>query len=167
MRKKMTISTVTYTPIGIIHSSFNDPRGTPIQPGAAEGCEGRIEIFPEFCEGLRDLDAFSHIILLYHFHRAGPVKLLVEPFMDHRSHGIFAIRGPARPNPIGISVLRLESIENNILFVKDIDILDNTPLLDIKPYVPAFDVRPAERSGWLEENIRKLPTARDDGRFEK
>lgn len=161
----MNMQEITYKPIGIIHSPFTEPKGTPIQPPAAEGIEGRVEVFPEYAEGLKDLDGFSHIILIYHFHLARSPSLIVKPFMDDQPHGVFAIRAPSRPNPIGISVVRLIRIEGNILHIQAPDILDGTPLLDIKPYVPDFDAPQAERKGRLEKSIRKLPTSRDDGRF--
>ena len=156
---------ITYIPIGIIHSSFKEPKGTPIQPPGARGVEGSVEVFPEYVEGLKDLDGFSHIILIYHFNLAKRPSLLMKPFMDDEPHGIFAIRAPSRPNPIGISVVRLVKIEGTVLHVEDVDIVDGTPLLDIKPYVPEFDPPEVERRGWLEKNVRKLPSSRDDGRF--
>ena len=160
------VRVIKYRPIGIIHSPFRTPHGTPIQPTAAYNVEGTVEIFPEFVEGLKDLEGFSHIILIYHFHLVTGFSLLVKPYMDENYHGVFATRAPARPNPIGISVVRLDKIEGNILYVRDIDIVDGAPLLDIKPYVPEFDIRnDVSKIGWLERNIKKLPKARDDGRF--
>jgi len=156
---------ITYTPIGIIHSPYKEPKGTPIQPPGARGVAGSVEIFTEYAEGLKDLAGFSHIILIYHFHLAKSPSLLVEPFMDDQPHGIFAIRAPSRPNPIGISVVRLVKVEGSMLHVEDVDIIDGTPLLDIKPYVPEFDPPEVERRGWLEKNVRKLPSSKDDGRF--
>ncbi|NJE25558.1 tRNA (N6-threonylcarbamoyladenosine(37)-N6)-methyltransferase TrmO [Thermococcus sp. MV5] len=156
---------ICYKPIGIIHTPFKDPRGVPIQPSAARGIEGEVEVFPEYVKGLKDLEGFSHIILIYHFHLAKPNSLLVRPYMDAEYHGVFATRAPSRPNPIGLSIVRLVRVEGNVLHIKDVDIVDGTPLLDIKPYVPDFDVREVERIGWLENNIHKLPKARDDGRF--
>ncbi len=156
---------IIYKPIGIIHSPYKQPEGTPIQAESGKDIEGMIEIFPEFSDGLKDLDGFSHIILLYHFHLIINGPLIVKPFMDDQEHGIFAIRGPARPNPIGMSITRLFKIEENKLYIRDIDIVDGTPLLDIKPYVPAFDVKVAEKIGWLQNNQHKLDTSRDDGRF--
>ncbi len=156
---------ITYTPIGIIHSPFKEPKGTPIQPPGARGVAGSVELFPEYVEGLKDLGGFSHIILIYHFHLAKRPSLLVKPFMDDEPHGIFAIRAPSRPNPVGISVVRLVKVEENILHVEDMDIIDGTPLLDIKPFVPELDPPEVERRGWLEKNVRKLPSSRDDGRF--
>lgn len=156
---------IRYKPIGVIHSQFRQPKGTPVQPAGAEGIDGRVEVFPEYAQGLKDLEGFSHVILIYHFHLSRGVSLKVKPFMDSEAHGVFAMRGPSRPNPIGISVVRLVKIEDNMLHIQDIDIVDGTPLLDIKPYVPKFDVREAEKIGWLEKNVHKLPTSKDDGRF--
>ncbi|MFO7618342.1 MAG: tRNA (N6-threonylcarbamoyladenosine(37)-N6)-methyltransferase TrmO [Thermoplasmata archaeon] len=155
---------IIYKPIGTVHSPFKEPGGTPIQPAASDA-EGAVEVFPEYAPGLKDLDGFSHIILLYHFHRSGKPNLVVKPFMDTESRGIFAIRAPSRPNSIGMSVVRLLRVDGCILHVRGLDILDGAPLLDIKPYVPKFDSVDAERIGWLGENVRKLETARDDGRF--
>ena len=157
--------TICYRPIGVIHSPFKEPREVPIQASAARGVEGTVEVFPEFEEGLRDIEGFSHIILIYHFHRAAFKGLLVEPYMHEKEHGVFATRAPARPNRIGISVVRLLERRGHLLKVADVDILDGTPLLDIKPYVPEFDVRENVRIGWLEENVHKLEKTRDDGRF--
>ncbi|MGM0414365.1 MAG: tRNA (N6-threonylcarbamoyladenosine(37)-N6)-methyltransferase TrmO [Bacillota bacterium] len=154
-----------FRPIGKIRSEFEKPEGTPIQPPGAEGIEGRVELLPEYQEGLKDLDGFSHLILLYHCHLAGECSLRNTPFMEDKEHGIFAIRAPSRPNSIGLSVVRLEKIEGNILYIKDVDIVDGTPLLDIKPYVPQFDSRENVRIGWLEDNVDKLPDKKDDGRF--
>ena len=156
---------INYRPIGVIHSPFTQPKGTPIQPTAARGVEGAVEVFPQYAGGLKDIEGFSHIILLYHLHLARGVSLEVKPFMDDRLRGVFATRAPARPNPIGLSVVRLMGVEGNRLHIGDVDIVDGTPLLDIKPYVPKFDIREVTRIGWLEDNVRKLPKARDDGRF--
>ena len=161
------IREIIYKPIGIIHSPYRKPKGTPIQPTAGKNIEGTVEVFPEFAEGLKDLDGFSHIILLYHFHLTAEAKLSVKPFMDDKEHGIFAIRGSARPNPIGLSVTRLLKVEGNILHIGDVDIVEGTPLLDIKPFVPEFDTKQNVKTGWLEKNIYKLQSLKDDGRFVK
>lgn len=158
---------IRYKPIGIIHTPFKSGKGTPIQPGAGKNYQGKIELFPEYKKGLKDLDGFSHIILLYHMHKAGQYDLLSKPFMDKIKRGIFAIRAPARPNSIGLSVVRLRKIEDNILYIQDLDILDGSPLLDIKPWVDVFDRRENIKKGWLENNVAKLHKTRDDGRFEK
>jgi len=155
----------TYQPIGIIYSPHKDPKGTPIQPTAAVGMQGQVNIFPEYTQGLQDLNGFSHIILLYHFDRVREMKLKVKPFLDDVQRGIFATRAPVRPNPIGLSIVRLVSIKGNRLMIEDIDILDSTPLLDIKPYVDKFDVRASEKQGWLDINVARLPGKTDDGRF--
>lgn len=141
---------VCYDPIGIVHTDFRDPRATPIQ-GMYSHAKGTIEIYPGYEEGLTDLDGFSHLFLIYHFHRAGSPRLLVRPFLDHRERGIFATRHHDRPNPIGLSIVQLVSIEGNALLVRDIDILDGTPLLDIKPYVRQFDIREDIRCGWIDK----------------
>jgi tRNA-Thr(GGU) m(6)t(6)A37 methyltransferase TsaA len=157
---------ISYQPIGLIHSPFRDIAGMPIQPSGAANIQGRVELFSEFEPGLKDLAGFSHIILLYHFHQVQEPDLLVKPFMDSQARGIFATRAPKRPNPIGISVVELLEVEQNILRVKNIDILDGTPLLDIKPYVPEFDQHPADRVGWLEQLKGQVQTHRADRRFQ-
>ncbi len=156
---------VTYTPIGIIHSPFHDPVGMPIQPPGARGIRGTVEIFPPYREGLRDLEGFSRVILVYHFHRSKPSHLVVRPYLDSVDRGVFATRAPARPNPIGISIVRLISVRGGILSVEDVDVLDGTPLLDVKPYVPAFDAYPDAAAGWLEGKYDAVPGGRSDGRF--
>ena len=158
---------IKYSPIGIIHSPFEKPDGTPIQPKGAQGVKGSVDVFPQYAEGLRDIDGFSHIILIYHFHLSGESSLIVKPYMDNKSHGVFAMRGPSRPNSIGISTVRLLKVEGSVLHIQDVDIVNGTPLLDIKPYVPEFDVRNVESIGWLEKNVQKLSESKDDGRFKK
>lgn len=144
---------IDMTPIGLIHTPFNTVSETPIQ-SARSKVEGWVEVFPEFAEGLQDIEAFSHLFLIYHLHRAGEVHLLVEPFLDNRKHGVFATRHPNRPNHIGLSIVKLISREGHRLHVQGADMLDQTPLLDIKPYVPDFDHRDAVRSGWYEHRSR-------------
>jgi len=158
---------IQFKPIGVIHSPFKEAKGTPIQPAGAEGINGSIIVFPEYAQGLKDLEGFSHIILLYYFHMVGKPSMMVTPFMDSIPRGIFATRSPRRPNAIGISMVHLIRIEKNVLHIQDIDILDGTPLLDIKPHVPDIDRRDVERIGWLENNIQKLRDSKDDGRFVK
>lgn len=158
---------IKYRPIGVIRSEFKVPEGTPIQPAAAKGAKGRVEVFPEYVEGLKDLEGFSHIILIYHLHLSKKAQLRVKPYMDDQLRGVFATRAPSRPNPIGLSVVRLIKVEGNVLHVQDVDIVDGTPLLDIKPYVPQFDARESVRIGWLEKRISRLPRTKDDGRFKK
>jgi tRNA-Thr(GGU) m(6)t(6)A37 methyltransferase TsaA len=165
MQKGKSMNEIKYKPIGIIHSPFKEPKGTPIQPAGAKGTDGTVEIFPEYAEGLKDIEGFSHIILLYHFHLSKVSALLAKPYMNNEMHGVFAMRGPSRPNPIGVSVVCLVKVEGNMLHVQDVDIVDGTPLLDIKPYVPEFDAREVERIGWLEKSVHKLSASRDNGRF--
>lgn len=157
---------INYQPIGIIHSPFEDIEGMPIQPTGAARIQGSVEVFPEFADGLKDLDGFSHVILLYHFHRAQDSQLIVTPFLDSQPRGVFATRAPKRPNPIGLSVVKLLSVERNVLHVENVDIIDGTPLLDIKPYVPDFDQHPADRVGWLEQAKGKVQSKRSDSRFQ-
>ena len=158
---------IIYKPIGTIHTPFKDLDSMPIQSSAARGVKGTIELLSEFCEGLKDLDGFSHLILLYHFHCAGKTALQVIPFLDKERRGVFATRAPVRPNAIGLSVVRLLSISENILAIEDVDILDGTPLLDIKPYVPMFDQHDAERIGWLSRVESDIETQKSDDRFKK
>lgn len=138
----------------------------PIQPAGAKGVAGTIEIESEYCDGLFDLHEFSHIILIYHFHRSRGYSLRVKPFMDENFHGVFATRAPKRPNPIGISVVKLIKVEGCILYIEDVDVLDGTPLLDIKPYVTKFDVIKVERIGWLSKKADKAYKAKADERFQ-
>ena len=157
---------VRYKPIGIIHSPFKEPQGTPIQAAAARDIEGTVEVFPEYAAGLQDIEEFSHIILIYHFHLSKRYSLRVKPYLDDQLHGVFATRAPARPNPIGLSVVRLIGVEGAKLHIRDVDIIDGTPLLDIKPYVPEFGIRETVKIGWLEGQVDELHKAKDDGRFE-
>ena len=140
-------------PIGIIHSLFKTTDGMPIQPRFSDAV-GKVEVFRKFKNGLKDINGFSHIMLVYWFHKSSGFKLHARPFLDNKEKGIFAIRSPNRPNPIGISVVKLKKIEDNVLTVEGIDVLDNTPLIDIKPYVPEFD-NSKIKIGWLKEKIKK------------
>ena len=153
-------------PIGTIHTPFTERRGMPVQPAGAVGVKGRVDVFEEYRQGLRDLDGFSHIMLLYFFHLSKGFDLEVVPFLDTELRGLFATRAPKRPNPIGVSVVRLERIEGGTLYVRNVDMLDNTPLLDIKPYVPAFDSPVNVRTGWLEQALKTVGKKRADDRFE-
>jgi len=157
---------IEYCSIGTIHSPFKTTRGMPIQPSGAESIKGTIHIHPEYSEGLRDLEGFSHIVLLYHFHRSQDTKLTVIPFMDSRPRGIFSTRAPSRPNPIGFSIVKLIKIKGNILDIENVDILDGTPLLDIKPYVPEFDQYPADRIGWLGQARGIVKGKKSNNRFD-
>jgi tRNA-Thr(GGU) m(6)t(6)A37 methyltransferase TsaA len=156
---------IIYSPIGTIHSPFHELTSMPIQPSSDSSAPGTVELLPEFTPGLQDLEGFSHIILIYHLHRSDHYSLIVTPFLDSKPHGVFATRAPNRPNPIGISVIKLLRIENNILFVDNLDVLDGTPILDIKPYVPEFDLIPDFRLGWLEKVKHDVHTTRSDNRF--
>ncbi|RLC91659.1 MAG: tRNA (N6-threonylcarbamoyladenosine(37)-N6)-methyltransferase TrmO [Chloroflexi bacterium] len=159
------METIAYRAIGVVHSPFKELKGTPIQPTVGQGTAGTVEIFPKYAQGLKDLDGFSHIYVLYHFHLARGNALVVKPFLDDVERGIFATRAASRPNAIGLSVVRLARVEGNILHIEDLDIVDGTPVLDLKPYVPEFDARQPERSGWLTTRLQRLPGTRDDGRF--
>ena len=156
---------IVYQTIGIIRTPFHDPKGMPIQPAGARGMQGRVEVFREYQAGLKDLDGFSHIILLYDFHRSKGFNLHVVPFLDSEDRGLFATRAPKRPNSLGLSVVRLRSIEDGILHVENVDILDETPLIDIKPYVPEFDVQTDVRIGWVEHARKAVSERKSDSRF--
>ena len=158
---------ICYEPIGFIKTPFKEPKGTPIQPTAAGGIRGTIELKKKYRTALQDLEGFSHIILLYHFHLAKKPAMLIEPFLDGKKHGVFACRAPSRPNPIGISIVKIIQIEANKITVEDVDIVDGTPLLDIKPYVERFDKRENTSIGWLEGQISRHHQIVDDGRFMK
>ena len=147
----MSETTITYRPIGVIRSEHDAAEETPIQPAYAKGCKARVEVFPEFAPGLRDVEGFSHIYLIYHFHRAGPPKLLVKPFLQDVERGVFATRAPSRPNALGLSIVELVRREGNVLHVDGVDILDGTPLLDIKPYTTKFDRVETKRNGWQDK----------------
>ena len=152
-------------PIGIIRTPFFDLRGMPIQPAGARGERGAVEVFEEYRDGLSDLDGFSHIILIYRFHRSRGFRLRVVPFMDSVPRGVFATRAPRRPNALGLSTVRLTGMANGVLQVENVDILDGTPLLDIKPYVPDFDAAANPVTGWLTEARRTVSGHRSDDRF--
>ena len=140
---------VVYQPIGIIHTEFTNEENTPIQGVFAKDAKGKVEVFPKYAAGLKDIDGFSHIILIYHFHLSEGYLLVAKPFLDDEEKGIFSIRHFRRPNPIGLSVVRLDRVKGNVLEVSEVDIRDGTPLLDIKPYVAQFDNRTDVKSGWL------------------
>jgi tRNA-Thr(GGU) m(6)t(6)A37 methyltransferase TsaA len=154
MRPKTTMKArpvrLMLRPIGVIHSPFVEPAGTPLQPNLAQDVEGTVEVFPEFAAALQDLEGFERIWLLYWFDRSAPFRPRVTPFLDSEAHGLFATRAPCRPNPIGLSAVRLLRCEGRRLHIAGVDILDQTPLLDIKPYVPAFDHFEVRRAGWLD-----------------
>ncbi|MBN2489038.1 MAG: tRNA (N6-threonylcarbamoyladenosine(37)-N6)-methyltransferase TrmO [Methanosarcinaceae archaeon] len=156
---------VRYKPIGVIHSPFKEPRGVPIQPTAAKGVRGTVELEPEYVDGLKDIEGFSHIILIFHLHMSEGYSLKVKPFLDDHLHGLFTTRAPRRPNPIGISVVRLLKVEGRVLHVEGVDMVDGTPLLDIKPYIPGLDDRKAERIGWLFGKVDRMHNTNSDERF--
>jgi len=141
-------------PIGILHSPFTEKEGTPIQPTRSQAV-GKVEVYPEYADGLQDLEGFSHIILLYAFHCSSGYSLQVKPFLDDQLRGLFATRHPCRPNPIGLSIVRLLARHENILDIEGVDMLDGTPLLDIKPYVPEFDVRNNVKTGWYAKRSKE------------
>lgn len=154
----MIPSEIVFRPIGIIHSGHTEARRTPIQPCYAADCTGTVEVFPEYAAGLQDIEGYSHIYLLYHLHRAPAVSLVVRPFLQDVERGLFATRAPCRPNPLGMSIVRLEAREGRLLHIWGVDILDGTPLLDIKPYAARFDCLAHTRNGWQDE------VAEDDAR---
>jgi tRNA-Thr(GGU) m(6)t(6)A37 methyltransferase TsaA len=156
-------TTITLHPIGVIHTPFQEQVGTPIQTSTADDTAGHVELFPGYEDGLRDLDGFERIWLIYCFHRARSWRPLIVPYRDTVERGVFATRAPARPVPVGLSAVRLVSVQGRWLEVRGVDILDGTPLLDIKPYVPEFDAFPGSKAGWLAEG--GLLTRRADDRF--
>jgi tRNA-Thr(GGU) m(6)t(6)A37 methyltransferase TsaA len=158
----MPVKDITYGPIGVIRSPHTEKKDTPIQPVFARGVAGRVELLPEYEEGLRDIEGFSYIYLLYAFDRAREPRLLVVPYLEDVERGVFATRSPSRPNALGMSLVRLLRREGTVLHIEDIDVLDGTPLLDIKPYISRYDSREDARSGW-QENVDDI-TASERGR---
>ncbi len=151
--------------VGVVRSPFTAREEMPIQPSGAQDTVGEIEVFEQFTPGLKDLDGFSHIFVIYCFHESKGHDLTVVPFMDTVPRGVFATRAPRRPNPVGLSVVRVLGVDGNRVRVQGIDVLDGTPVLDIKPYVPKFDSPRVDAIGWLEGNDGKSETLRSDGRF--
>jgi tRNA-Thr(GGU) m(6)t(6)A37 methyltransferase TsaA len=164
--KKHRVDQFSFVPIGIIQTPFADIAGMPIQPTGARGIRGSVRIFSKYAEGLRDIEGFSHLFLIYAFHRSLSYQLSVTPFLDTISRGVFATRAPRRPNAIGLSTVRLIEVKGTTLGIEDVDIIDGTPLLDLKPYVPAFDSYPNASSGWLERNTQEAKSFRSDDRFQ-
>ncbi len=156
---------IAYKPIGYFNTPFSDIKGMPIQPIGAEHVEGTIEVLPEFCDGLKDLEGFSHVYVLYHLHQIVGFDLMVKPFLDTNRHGIFATRSPKRPNPIGLSVMRLKGVTDHSVVLGCVDVLDRTPVIDIKPYVADFDRCDANRFGWFEGKSQNATHHRSDDRF--
>lgn len=160
-----TSTRITYTPIGLIHSPFKKLEDMPIQPVGESSSAGKVELFPAYSAGVKDLDGFSHVILIYHLHKVTKTELTVVPFLDSQPRGVFSTRAPTRPNPIGLSIVELERIEGDTLYVNHLDVLDGTPLLDLKPYVPKFDHRPGARVGWLTGCQKDAADQQSDDRF--
>jgi tRNA-Thr(GGU) m(6)t(6)A37 methyltransferase TsaA len=158
------VAAVTYEPIGIIHTPFKQKAETPIQGIYDPDSSGEVEVFPQYSDGLKDIAGFSHLILIYHFHLAEGCSLITKPFLDDEGKGIFSIRHFNRPNPIGISVVRLDQVKDNILTIGEVDIMDGTPLLDIKPYMPDFDNRHNVRKGWYEHSRNRNQYKQNKGR---
>ncbi len=153
--------------IGIIKTSLKSSQGAPIQP-ASSNVSGIVQIDEKYADALQDLDGFERIWLIFWCHKSKPVQMQVVPYMDNAPHGVFATRAPSRPNPIGISCVKLDRIDGLVLHVSDVDILDGTPLLDIKPYVPQFDVYPTERNGWLDQvDSKRIQKGQADQRFQQ
>ena len=152
-------------PIGVIYTPFKTKEGMPIQSTGAIGVKGKIKLKKELIQGLTDLDEFSHIILIYNFHKSEGYELLTTPFLDNKKRGVFATRAPKRPNSIGISVVRLIKIEKNIIYIENVDMLDETPLFDIKPYIPDFDIHETDKKGWIENKTDNLNETKSDDRF--
>ncbi len=172
---KHDVDKLTLTPIGVIHSEHREPARTPIQPVCAQGVPGRVEVFPEYADGLDDVEGFSHLYLIYWFHRledlgepaAERPRLKVVPYLDDVARGVFATRSPLRPSPIGLSIVRLVERRGTELLVEDLDALDGTPLLDIKPYVERFDLRLDTRGGWTDEVSPETFRCRGERRSER
>jgi tRNA-Thr(GGU) m(6)t(6)A37 methyltransferase TsaA len=156
---------ITFEPIGVIHTPFQTLEEMPIQPTSQASKPGMVEIYPPYVKGLKDLEGFSHIYLIYHLHRVDRTKLIVTPFLDTQPRGLFATRAPSRPNPIGLSLVRLERIVENQLYIARLDILDQTPLLDIKPYIPEFESIQDIRIGWVAQAREQVQSRKSDGRF--
>lgn len=161
----MAMEQIVVSPIGVIRTPFENLEGMPIQPVGAEQVKGRVVLEPRYLEGLDDIEGFSHLILIYAFHQSRGFQLKVKPFLDDQPRGLFATRAPRRPNPIGLSIVELLAREDNVLHVTNIDVVDGTPLLDLKPYVPAFDAPRATAIGWLEGKVEHSRQMRSDRRF--
>jgi tRNA-Thr(GGU) m(6)t(6)A37 methyltransferase TsaA len=163
----MQMDQVSYTPIGVIRTPFQTIEDMPIQPSGAEAVIGQVVVEPQYSDGLTDIEGFSHLILIYHFHQSDGFDLKIKPFLDDQRRGLFATRAPRRPNPIGVSVVTLLERKDNLLSIGRIDVLDGTPLLDIKPFVPSFDAPDVTALGWLKNRAQQARTLRSDGRFDR
>lgn len=154
-----------FSPIGYIRSPYTELTDMPIQPRGANAVEGSIEILEQYAEGLQDLDGFSHAYLIYHLHKASRTALSVIPFMDTVERGVFSTRSPLRPNHIGLSIVEITGVEKNIVHLRGVDVLDKTPLLDLKPYIESFDYVEKSRSGWMQGSREEVAKKRSDSRF--
>ena len=154
MKKEIKLKT-----IGIIHTPYKDTKGIPIQGKFEKGITGQVVLFPEYRKGLKHIEGFSHVVLIYYFDRSKDEKLISKPYLEDESHGIFTIRSPHRPNHIGFSIVKIEKVEDNSITFSEVDILDSTPLLDIKPYISHFDSRENVKNGWLDKHFKngKMP----------
>ena len=152
-------------PIGVICSPFKELDKMPIQPKSAVGELGKVVVDDEYAAGLQDLEGFSHIYLIYKFHQCRKTKLKVIPFMDVVERGVFATRAPVRPNHIGLSIVKLQEVRGNTLVIEGVDVLDGTPLLDVKPYVAKFDQVGLSRDGWVKAGEEEIAEKRSDSRF--
>jgi tRNA (adenine37-N6)-methyltransferase len=159
------VNQIIYKPIGIIYSPFKSIEGVPIQPAGADGIKGKIKLYKKYSNGLMNIGGFSHIILLYHFHLSKEYSLRIIPFLKNQEQGVFATRAPKRPNQIGISVVKIDKLEGNIINISNVDIVNGTPLLDIKPYAGLFDNVKNEKIGWLAKNINDVQKIKSDKRF--
>lgn len=159
--------TITFEPIGILHTPYKAKEGMPIQPKGAIGVRGKIIVDKEFSAGLKDLNGFSHIMVIYYFHQSVGFDLRTVPFLDTEERGVFSTRAPRRPNAIGLSVVKLLNIEENVIHIENVDMLDGTPLLDIKPYISAFDNYETDKNGWIENKTNQLDEIKSDHRFNK
>ncbi len=144
---------IKLNPIGVVHSPFKEPSGVPKDSIDGMNYQGTVEIFPQYKDGLKDLDGFSHIIILFYFHKSEYYHLISKPYLDDHPRGVFATRSPHRPNLIGLSVVKLLRIDDNIIYVRGIDMIEGTPVLDIKPYIPEFESNEGIIIGWLEGKI--------------
>ena len=151
--KKMSL--ITINPIGIIHSPYKKADGIPIQGKFKADVEAFAELEEKYIPGLKDLEGFSHAILIYHFHNETEEKISTQPYLEKEEHGIFAVRSPHRPNRIGFSIVKISRIQENKLYFTEVDVFDQTPLIDIKPYVEFFDKRENVKSGWVEKHFQK------------
>jgi tRNA-Thr(GGU) m(6)t(6)A37 methyltransferase TsaA len=161
------MQTLKVEPIGVIRTPFTSLEDMPIQPGGGKDVLGELLIEPQYCEGLADLDGFSHLYLIYLFHLAAGTKMRVVPFLDDRPRGVFATRAPVRPNHLGLSVVELVEVTDCLVTIRNIDVLDGTPLLDIKPYIEVFDSVAESRSGWMEAGKEEVEAKRSDNRFSR